>query len=66
MAVTWKKLAYAADVASDPLTTRGDVARRGASVTERLPLGTAGHVISSDGTDAIWRASSRYFAAVHG
>lgn len=35
----------------DPLTTRGDIIRRGASATERLALGSSGTVLKSDGTD---------------
>ena len=35
----------------DPLTTRGDIIRRGASSTERLALGSSGTVLKSDGTD---------------
>jgi hypothetical protein len=36
---------------SDPLTTRGDIVRRGAAATERLALGSNGAIVSSDGTD---------------
>lgn len=39
---------------SDPLTTRGDVVVRGASSTDRLALGTTGHVLQSDGTDTVF------------
>jgi hypothetical protein len=39
---------------SDPLTTRGDLLYRNASITTRLPLGTSGYVLSSDGTDVTW------------
>lgn len=35
----------------DILTTRGDIAVRGASAVERLPLGGAGTALVSDGTD---------------
>lgn len=38
----------------DPLTTRGDLLRYGASASERLALGTSGYVLTSDGTDAAW------------
>jgi len=36
---------------SDPLTTRGDLVKRGASATERLAIGSANTVLTSDGTD---------------
>ncbi len=35
-------------------TTRGDLIRRGASADERLPLGSSGYHLVSDGTDAVW------------
>ena len=38
----------------DPLTTRGDIIRRGASATERLALGSSGTVLKSDGTDVTY------------
>lgn len=38
----------------NPLTTRGDLYTRGASAVARLALGTAGQVVSSDGTDVAW------------
>ncbi len=38
----------------DPLTTRGDIIRRGASATERLALGSSGTVLKSDGTDVVY------------
>ena len=45
------------DAQQDVLTTRGDLVRAGVSgVAERLPLGTATHVLTSDGTDAAWAA----------
>jgi hypothetical protein len=37
-----------------PLTTRGDLLRRGASDDERLALGASGKLLVSDGTDAVW------------
>jgi hypothetical protein len=41
---------------SDPMTTRGDVIVRNASnVTARLPIGSSGKVLSSDGTDVSWQ-----------
>ena len=39
---------------SDPLTTRGDVVKRGASATERLAIGSANTVFTTDGTDPAW------------
>lgn len=39
---------------SNPMTTRGDIIRRGASDAERLALGTSGYMLASDGTDAVW------------
>ena len=39
---------------SDPLTTRGDVVKRGASATERLAIGSANTVLTTDGTDPAW------------
>jgi hypothetical protein len=41
---------------SDPMTTRGDIIVRNASnVTARLPIGSSGKVLSSDGTDVSWQ-----------
>lgn len=45
---------------SSPTTTRGDLIRRGASADERLAIGGAGAQLVSDGTDAQWRARSKY------
>ena len=40
---------------SDPMTTRGDLVRRNTSnVTDRLGIGAAGKILSSDGTDVAW------------
>jgi len=40
---------------TDPMTTRGDVIVRDATnTTDRLPIGTNGQVLSSDGTDISW------------
>ena len=36
------------------LTTRGDLLVRGAGDVARLPLGAAGTILTSDGTDALW------------
>jgi hypothetical protein len=44
----------AKDVGLDVLTTRGDLIRRGASAPERVALGSAGQLLGSDGTDALW------------
>jgi len=37
-----------------PVTTRGDLIVRNATVNARLGLGTVGKVLTSDGTDAVW------------
>jgi hypothetical protein len=40
---------------TDPMTTRGDIIVRNASnVTARLAIGSAGKILSSDGTDPSW------------
>ena len=40
---------------ADPLTTRGDIIYRNATVTTRLPLGTTGQVLgTADGIDLSW------------
>lgn len=36
------------------LTTRGDIITRGATLPQRLALGTSGYFLKSDGTDAVW------------
>ena len=36
------------------LSTRGDIIRQGAAATERLPVGVAGSVLTTDGTDTTW------------
>jgi hypothetical protein len=47
------------DAQQDVFTTRGDMVRAGVGgVAERLALGTATHVLTSDGTDAAWAAPS--------
>lgn len=43
-AAVWRRI-------DSPLTTRGDVLRRGASEVERLALGSAGQLLGSNGTD---------------
>lgn len=42
---------------SDPMTTAGDlIYRDGSNVTSRLPLGTNGYILSSDGTTVLWKS----------
>ena len=42
----------------DPMTTRGDLIYSAAGpTTARLPVGTVGQVLTSDGTDVAWAAS---------
>ena len=43
---------------SDPMTTRGDIIVRASGGTDRLALGTSGHVLTSDGTDVGWAAAT--------
>lgn len=43
---------------TDPLTTRGDLLYRNATITTRLSLGTSGQVLSSNGTDVLWSTLS--------
>ncbi len=38
-----------------PMTTRGDLITRNATVPVRLPIGAAGRVLASDGIDASWQ-----------
>lgn len=40
--------------AADTLTTRGDLLTRGASGYSRLPIGTTGYYLASNGTDPYW------------
>lgn len=40
---------------TDPTTTRGDLIYRDTYDVVRLPLGTVGQVLTSDGTDAAWK-----------
>ena len=42
--------------AADSLTTRGDLLTRDASGYKRLPVGTSGYVLGSNGTDPVWVA----------
>jgi len=47
------------DAMQDVFTTRGDLVRAGVGgVAERVAIGTATHVLTSDGTDAGWAAPS--------
>lgn len=41
-----------------PTTTRGDLIYRGASADTRLPIGSAGKFLTSDGTDPVWSSAS--------
>jgi hypothetical protein len=43
---------------STPTTTRGDMIYRGASADDRLPIGSLGAFLMSDGTDPVWRRGS--------
>lgn len=43
------------------LTARGDIIRKGSSNSERLALGAAGSILSSDGTDALYRTLTSLF-----
>ncbi len=54
---------YASDLAAaalaDPTTTRGDIIYRNPSnVLDRLGVGAAGRVLTSDGTDASWQPAA--------
>ncbi len=40
--------------AISPTTTRGDLIARGATIDERLPIGAAGQVLTSDGVDPVY------------
>jgi len=43
--------------ALSPMTARGDLVTRGATVSQRLPIGAAGTILGSDGTDVVWKAA---------
>ena len=45
-------------VAGSPLTTRGDIIRRGASADERLAKGTEGQILTMGADDPAWAAAS--------
>jgi hypothetical protein len=56
-------IVYPADLAAaaltDPMTTRGDIIiRNAANATARLGRGSAGTVLTSDGTDVAWGAAA--------
>jgi hypothetical protein len=44
----------ASPISGTVLTTRGDIITRGASAPQRLAVGTAGQVLTTDGTDVSW------------
>jgi len=46
---------------SSPTTTQGDLIVRGASADQRLPIGAATYVLTSDGTTAGWQPSLAAF-----
>lgn len=53
---SWATWATISSGLADPMTTRGDLIFRNASnATARLPIGSAGKVLSSDGTDVSWQ-----------
>ncbi len=41
-----------------PMTTRGDLITRNGTVPVRLGIGSAGTILSSDGTDASWQPAT--------
>ncbi len=41
---------------TNPMTTRGDIIYRNATVPARLAIGTSGYYLKSDGTDPAWAA----------
>lgn len=47
-------------IAASTMTTRGDMLVRNATVPARLPLGTSGQVLKSDGTDPAWSSTGPY------
>jgi hypothetical protein len=60
---TGQSTASAAFDALAPTTTRGDLIVRGASSNVRLGIGAAGTVLSSDGTDPSWVATTALTAS---
>lgn len=59
-AATRSDMRAAMDAVATPLTTRGDIWVRGASADTRLPLGGAGEVFGSDGTDPVFRSLDKF------
>ena len=51
-AAKWQLVAQGST--TNVLTTRGDIIVRDASQTNRLPIGTAGSFLTTDGTDVVW------------
>jgi hypothetical protein len=51
---SWTTYATTGSGYTDPLTTRGDLVKRGVSATERLAIGAANRLLRSDGTDPSW------------
>lgn len=49
-------------IAAAVLTTRGDIVVRGASIPQRLAVGTNGQYLTSDGTDPVWATPPTPFA----
>ena len=59
----WNAMSTVIDAAlPDPLTTRGDILYRNSSITTRLPVGTNGQVLTSDGTDVSWEDAASGFS----
>ena len=51
----WELMNPSVPSSTNVITTRGDIIRGDASGdSERLPIGSAGTILTSDGTDAIW------------
>jgi len=44
--------------ALSPMTARGDLVTRDATTSKRLPIGAAGTILASDGTDVLWKAAT--------
>jgi len=44
--------------ALSPMTARGDLVTRGATVSQRLAIGAAGTILGSDGTDVVWKTAT--------
>jgi hypothetical protein len=56
--------AFVAAVLGKLLTTRGDLLTRDASTPVRLPIGAAGTLLRSDGTDAAWGTVATALATI--